>query len=353
MSLGSVNVDRTWYLSAERVRALEARYDWIPETGETVRIEESPSLSALEGVSTAADLTAVGGKGANQAVAAARAGAESAFLGCVGADAADYGVRETLAERGVAVDGVATVDRETGKAYILVDEDGESRIAIVGGANDAVDEAYVDCHLERLIGADAVLLQNEIPVAAADALLASLETDVEAGDALESRNESAPRPTVVLNPAPAEGAAPLLERAAVDVVVVNETEYAALADALEGIDAAVVRTRGPDDVIVTDDTADGALESETGPETHRVTPPSVDAVDATGAGDAFCGYLAALLGAGESIERAVAVATVAGSLATETEGVQSAIPDREAVERALSFSLEDGPGNRGTDGQSS
>ncbi|WP_339102209.1 PfkB family carbohydrate kinase [Haloterrigena salinisoli] len=312
--LGSVNLDRTWYLPAERIRDLEARYDWFPAAGETVRIEGSPDLPA--GVLEDAQYrTAVGGKGSNQAVAAARAGADAAFLGCVGRDADEYGVRETLADRGVAVDGVTTVGRETGKAYVFVDEGGESWIAIVGGANDAVDEGYVDQVLERVLSADAVLLQNEIPVSTANGLLERLETDENASG----------RPTVVLNPAPADGADPLVDRAAVDVIVVNEAEHAALEDCLATVDATVVRTRGADDVIVSD--------GDAGNVDYRITPPTVDAVDATGAGDAFCGYLAALLGEGEGLERAVEAATVAGSLATETEGVQNAILDRETVER--------------------
>ena len=328
VSLGSVNVDRTWYLSAERIRDLEARYDWFPAAGETVRIEASPGLPDLE---DARYRTAVGGKGSNQAVAAARSGADAAFLGCVGDDEADYDVRETLAERGIAVDGAATVDRETGKAYVFVDEGGESRIAIVGGANDAVDDRYVDRTFDRIRDADALLLQNEIPVSATETALERLETDEDASE----------RPTVVLNPAPADGAEPLVDRAAVDVIVVNEAEYAALEDRLADVDATVVRTRGPDDVLVTDG-RNSASDTD-----WRVTPPTVDAVDATGAGDAFCGYLATLLAEGEDLERAVEVATVAGSLATETEGVQNAIPDREAVERALEAANEnDGAGSR-------
>ncbi|WP_126662272.1 PfkB family carbohydrate kinase [Haloterrigena salifodinae] len=315
VSLGSVNVDRTWYLPAERICDLENRCGWFPATGETVRIEGSPDLPAgvLEG---ARYRTAVGGKGSKQTVAAARAGADAAFLGCVGRDEAEYDVRETLAERGVAVDGVTTSDRETGKASVFVDEGGESRIAIVGGANDAVDSQYVDRSLERLRAVNAVLLQNEIPVSATETALERLETDENASE----------RPTVVLNPAPADGAEPLVDCAAVDVIVVNEGKYVALEDRLADADATVVRTRGHDDVLVTDAGAVTDL---------RVTPPTVDAVDATGAGDTFCGYLATLLAEGEDLERAVEVATVAGSLATETEGVQIVIPERGTVERAL------------------
>ncbi|WP_436345856.1 PfkB family carbohydrate kinase [Natronorubrum sp. FCH18a] len=308
VSLGSANVDRTRYLSTDRIRDLEARYDWFPAAGETVRIDASPELPALE-----ADRyeNVVGGKGANQAVAAARAAAETAFLGCVGADAAEYGVLETLADRGVDVDRVAiAADLETGKAYVFVDDTGESWIAIVGGANDAVDDAYVDRHYERIRTADALLLQNEIPVAAMERVLERLESE-------------STRPTTVFNPAPAEGAEPLCSRSAVDIVVVNEAEYAALEEELADFDGTVVRTRGADGVVAT-----GAVE-------HRVTPPSVDPVDTTGAGDAFCGYLAALVGGGAGLERALEGATVAGSTATETEGVQNAIPDRETVERTL------------------
>ncbi len=314
VSLGSANVDRIRYLPTDRIRDLESRYDWFPAAGETVRIDESPELPTLEAERYE---NVVGGKGANQAVAAARAGAETAFLGCVGSDEAEFGVLETLADRGVDVDHVrVAADLETGKAYVFVDDAGESWIAIVGGANDAVDGAYVDRHYDRIRTADALLLQNEIPVATMERLLERLE------------NETA-RPAVIFNPAPADGAGPLCSRSTVDIVVVNETEHAALEAHLASFDGTVVRTQGADDVVAT-----GGVD-------HRVTPPSVESVDTTGAGDAFCGYLAALSGEGVGLVRALETATVAGSLATETEGVQNAIPDREAVERVFESEIGD------------
>ncbi|WP_049921846.1 PfkB family carbohydrate kinase [Halopiger djelfimassiliensis] len=303
VSLGSSNVDRIQYLPAERIRELENRHGWFPAAGETVRIDGVTDGTVLEGRSYR---NVVGGKGANQAVAAARASAETSLLGCVGADEAEYGVLETLSERGVDVDRVAITDRETGKAYVFVDDDGESWIAIVGGANDAVDEAYLDRQYDRIRTADVLLLQNEIPRATMDRLLGRLERE-------------AIRPTVVFNPAPVGGAAPLLDRSAIDFVVVNETEYRALEDRLAAVDGTVVRTRGGDDVIVT------------GSVTHRATPPTVDPVDTTGAGDAFCGYFGAALADGAAVEHAVDVATVAASIATEREGAQSAIPPAERV----------------------
>ncbi|THE64583.1 ribokinase [Salinadaptatus halalkaliphilus] len=311
VSLGSANVDRTRYLDTESIRALESRYDWFPAAGETVRVEESPSLPTLE---DDAYRNVVGGKGANQAVAAARGGADSAFLGCVGTDHTEYGVLETLADRGVDVGGVRTADCETGKAYVFVDDTGESWIGIVDGANEAVDPDYARGQYDRILAADVLLLQNEIPVATMDAVLARLADESE-------------RPTVICNPAPADGAAPLLERATIDIVVVNQTEFAALEDALQSFDGTIVRTQGGDEVVIS------------GTRSYRLTPPAADPVDTTGAGDVFCGYLAAMLADGAPIERAADVATTAGSIATETEGVQTAIPTREMVFDAL----ENGP----------
>lgn len=313
VSLGSVNVDRTWDLSSDRLYEFERRYDWFPDAGETVRIDDRSRLVALERDLEAEGIsprTVVGGKGTNQAVAAARALGEATLLGCVGSDESEYGVRETLATRGVDVDRVAVTDRETGTAFVFVDEIGESWIAIVGGANDAVDAAYVDRHDDRIRRADALLLQNEIPAATAERVLERLECDPESE-----------RPTIICNPAPADGAEPLLDRA-VDVVVVNEAEYAALESSLADFEGTVVRTQGPDDVVVED-------------RPLRITPPTVEPVDATGAGDAFCGYLGALLAAGATLERALEVATVAGSLTTETAGVGNAIPSRKRVRDAL------------------
>ncbi|ELY54036.1 PfkB family carbohydrate kinase [Natronolimnohabitans innermongolicus] len=320
VSFGSINVDRTWTLSTDRIGVLEQRYNWFPAAGETVRVDgdDRTELTALEERLTATlsadrQRTTIGGKGANQAVAAARAtGKGAAMFGCVGADAAGDRAREALADRGVDADRIGVTDRPTGTASIFVDEVGESRIAIVGGANDAVDSDYVDRHFERLRRADALLLQNEIPVATATFLLERLA---------DRTDGSRRRPTVICNPAPADGAASLLAHQSplVDVVVVNETEYATLERSVDAFDGTVIRTQGPDDVVVRGDRSD------------RVSPPTVDPVDTTGAGDAFCGYLAAFLADGVGLESALTAATVAGSLTTETVGVQEAIPDRETV----------------------
>ncbi|SEO23711.1 ribokinase [Halogranum amylolyticum] len=306
VSLGSVNVDLVSSLETAALDRLVETYEWFPASGSTVRVTDVPD--------EVADLTQDvfhGGKGANQAVAAARGGAETTLLGKVGVDEHAFGVLDGLRDAGVDVSHVHVGDGETGKAYIFLDEHGENRIAIVEGANGQVDRRYVEAHVGRVRRADCLLLQNEIPVAPVVALL----------DLLAAGEQS---PTVIVDPAPVDGAERLVVHPAVDVVRPNEHEYAALGDALADFDGTVVRTRGPDDVLVEDD------------ETFAVSPPPATPVDTTGAGDTFNGYLAAELSRGASLRAAVETATVAASLSIETAGAQSSIPSLEAV-RAFEF----------------
>jgi ribokinase len=314
VSLGSVNVDRVARVTADTLAALESEYDWFPAAGETVSVESIPS-SLDEYV----DETDVGGKGGNQAVAAARAGADTAFLGAVGADHEQFGVLETLAGYGVDVSRVRVTEGPTGTAYVFVDETGENRIPILAGANDAVTPAYATDQLDVLGAAGAVCLQNEIPVETADHVLSTLD-DRPPGE----------RPIVVFNPAPAAGAEPLLGHPSLSVVVVNESEAAALADELAATPATVVETRGGESVSV-DSTADDGRDDAS----FTLTPPSVSPVDTTGAGDTFVGYLAAGLAAGDPIRAAVERAVVAASLSTEAAGVHAAVPSADTVASAL------------------
>ncbi len=303
VSVGSVNVDLVGRLDPADVDRLAA-YDAFPARDETRAVETTPP--AFDEV---VDRTLLGGKGANQAVAAAAAGAGTALCGRVGPDAADHDVRGSLRERGVDVSRLETVDVETGKAYVLVEPGGETRIAIRDGANGAVDASFLADRRDAVGAAAVVLLQNEIPVDAAVALL----------DALAG---TADPPTVIVDPSPADGAAHLVDHPATDVVVPNGHEAEVLADALAAFDGTVVRTRGAEPTVV--DPADG--------DRFTVTPPSVDPVDTTGAGDAFVGYLAADLSAAASLRAATATAAVAGALSTTAEGAQTAVPDRSAVE---------------------
>lgn len=303
VSLGSINVDRTRYLTTEEIASLAADRDWFPAPGETRSIGRAP-----EDLTDGPYENFLGGKAANQAVAAARAGAETTLLGKVGRDASEYDVIDTLRQRGVDISNVAPAWVPTGKAYIFVDETGENHIAIVAGANGEVDSAYVTAHADLVAGASTLVFQNEIPT---EGILALLD------DLLDRRE----RPTVIYDPAPVAGAEAIVDHPALDILSPNETEYAALEGALPEPGPTVIRRRGPDDVVVL----------EEGTEQFRVSPPTVDVVDTTGAGDVFNGYLAAGLARGDDLETAVEDATAAASFSTELAGAQQAIPERETV----------------------
>jgi ribokinase len=304
VSFGSVNVDLVARLDQPTVKKLAARYEWFPSPDETAAVESVPAE-----IDEFIDRTMIGGKGSNQSVAAARAGAATAFCGRVGSDESEYGVLSTLAGRGVDVDHVEVADAETGKAYVFVDQDGENRIAIIPGANGAVDSAYADRHREAVLDAECLLLQNEIPMSTMESLVGSLERVPD-------------RPTVIYDPAPPVGAEPLLQYDAVDIITPNAYEYELLRDAIADFEGTVIRKRG----------ADPAIIQRPGRETVSVTPPDVTPVDTTGAGDVFSGYLAARLAAGDPLVGAVAVAITAASLATTEEGAQRAIPSMDIVD---------------------
>jgi ribokinase len=300
VSLGSINVDRT-RTGSEPELVEFARHDWFPDRDETVRIDRVPDALTAD-----PDRIRHGGKGANQAVATASAGAEAAMLGKVGADHDEFGVLDALLTAGVDVDGVEVAPVPTGRADVFVGPGGDSWIVVQAGANGAVDRAYVEHQYETILRADCLLLQNEIPVEPVVALLSALADEPE-------------RPTVVLDPAPADGAERLIGCDAVDYLTPNEREYETLRPWLEGFDGVLVRTSSGDDVVVEGD------------QRFSVTPPRVTPVDTTGAGDVMNGFMTAQLAGGASLREAVETAVVAGALSTQTEGAREGIPTLEAI----------------------
>ncbi|MFB6253054.1 MAG: PfkB family carbohydrate kinase, partial [Halobacteriaceae archaeon] len=230
----------------------------------------------------------------------------------VGHDSGEYTVKEKLRQRGVHVDQIEPSREPTGKAYIFVNETGESHIGLVPGANDDVNEIYVDDHFDSVLNATCLLLQNEIPTETTEYLLSKLE---------KHPND---RPTVILDPSPIHGAERLLDHDVVDIVSPNDFEFTSLSDYFSNIQT-IIHRQGPDDVIVT-----------TQDEQFRVTPPTVDAIDATGAGDVFNGYLGASLATGADIRDAIELATYAASISTEIAGAQQSIPTLDEVTSAQS-----------------
>nr|WP_281387042.1 ribokinase [Jiangella mangrovi] len=261
--------------------------------------------------------TVPGGKGANQALAAARAGADVAFLGAVGDD--DFGLRITalLSADGVDVSGLVVSDRPTGTAHITVDGDGDNSIVVVPGANGTVTE-LTDAHRAVIDAADAVLLQLELPLA--------LVTE-----AARYAHERGVR--VVLTPAPA---VPLPEEllAAVDVLVPNEHEAALLTGDGDPVTAARSLAARGGDVVVTLG-ARGAVRVS-GESTTQVAAFAVAAVDTTAAGDTFAGVLAAGLASGLEWPAALRRASAAAALSVQRPGASSSMPSRAEIDAFLS-----------------
>lgn len=242
-----------------------------------------------------------GGKGLNQAVAAARSGARTSFIGAVGHDSAGTELLRVLADDGIDQRRVRRVDAPTGRALIEVDGAGENSIVVVPGANGHVTAG-------RPVPSRVLLAQLEVPI---DVVVAAFTTT---------------QAIRVLNPAPARSLPDDLV-AACDVIVPNEHELALLggADALLAAGAgAVVVTLGGRGARIVEPT--GSID---------VPSCSVTPVDTTGAGDAFCGSLAARLASGARLADAVRWATAAGAIATTRPGAVPAQPYAPEIEALL------------------
>lgn len=295
--LGSINMD------------LVATVDRLPGSGETVT-----------GHTFA---TAAGGKGANQALAAQRGGARVTFRGAVGSDSFADAALILLREAGTDLSGVRTVDGATGTALIMVDSHGENMIAVVPGANGTVNAGDASDGLAGMAAGDHLLLQLEVP---SDAIDAALKAARQAGV------------VSVINIAPLTADAAALAAQA-DIVVANETEFERLADRPLADHterkSELMRLHGETgQTLIVTLGADGVFAARNG-EFTSVQGLAIDPVDTVGAGDTFCGYLAAGLDRGLVFETALQRAAVAGSLACLTAGAQPSIPTAEAVDRAL------------------
>lgn len=261
----------------------------------------------------------VGGKGSNQAIAAARLGRHVAFVGLIGEDHEGTTVRQRLTQESVDLTHLGTGPWSTGRAIVLVDQDAENSIVVVGGANaELTPDRLVDA-TDLIARAAVVVCQLEIPV----------ET-VTAAARLA-------RGTFVLNPAPAQVLPPeLVDR--IDVLVVNETEYAVvLGTALPDDHAAIAKQLAERDLtctVVVTLGGNGAVLCHRGEVTHVNVPP-VPVRDTTGAGDTFTGALADALSRGETPEQAVRWAVHAASLSVSALGATTAMPTPNQVRASL------------------
>ena len=248
-----------------------------------------------------------GGKGLNQSVAAARAGAEVMHFGCVGEDGA--WLKDVLAEAGVEASGVRVATGASGHAVIQVNAAGENAIVVAGGTNRELTEAEVSSALDAVGPGDWLLLQNEI-------------NDLEGVLAASARRGA----RVAFNVAPVDGREAGYDLSATALLIVNEIEAGALAGE-EAPSAALksLRQRYPNmDVVLTLGREGLLYANSDGTRTMRAYP--VQAVDETAAGDSFIGYLMAALLAGDEIASALRKASAAGALAVTKAGAASSIP---------------------------
>lgn len=283
--VGSTNLD------------LVATVEHLPEPGETVLATEYAEHA--------------GGKGLNQAVAARRAGADTAFVTCLGQDPAGAMLHRLIVNESIAAH-VTDHDGPTGRALIAVDGEAENSIVVVPGANAHLTMSAVESHRRILERARVVLCQLEVPLESVEAALAIAK----AGGA-----------RTILNPAPAREL-PNRLLGLCDVIVPNQHEVSMLGGTSALLDAgvgAIVVTLGARGIRVV--TREGEID---------IPPYVVRAVDTTGAGDAACGALAAALALGHDLTTAARRASAAGALAATRQGAVPSLPYREDIDSFVS-----------------
>ena len=293
--IGSLNMD------------LVTRAPRLPRGGETLIGQSFATVS--------------GGKGANQAVAAARLGAQVSMVGCVGSDAYGEELRRALMVEQIDCQAVSTVEGSSGVALIVVDDNSQNAIVIVAGANGALTPQVIDRFDAVLQAADVIICQLEVP-------------DATVGHALKRGRELGK--IVILNPAPASRPLPADWYASIDYLIPNESEASALSglpvDSLASAETAATRliALGAGKVIITLGAQGSMFANGTGFE--HFPAPTVKAVDTTAAGDTFVGGFAAALASGKTEAEAIRFGQVAAALSVTRAGAQPSIPTLSEVQ---------------------
>ena len=256
-----------------------------------------------------------GGKGSNQAIAARRLGAEVSFIGAVGTDQFGEDARQLHLDEGIDISGLAQRELPTGVALIVVDRHGENQIAAAAGANGTVDAQLVEMATETISSSDVLIGQMETSISG---FLAAAEVAKAAGR------------IVILNPAPG-GELPDRVWSLIDVVTPNEHELQRIAGdgRVESL-AAKLHDLGKVDVVVTQGAQGVTWVGSEG--SQRLPATSVDAVDTTGAGDAFNAGLAVGLSEGQPMEDAIRLALRAGAFAVTRLGVLDGLATRDELD---------------------
>jgi ribokinase len=258
-----------------------------------------------------------GGKGLNQAVAAARAGAATTFIGALGNDDAGETLARTISAAGIADGLVRRGSAPTGQAFIVVDAAGENTIIVASGANASLTALGAD-DSRAVSSAGVLLLQLELPLA----VVAEAATVAHAAGVV-----------VMLNAAPATDLPPGL-LGSVDYLIVNEHEACLIGGSPDLAVASATLAGLVRRLVVTLGVA-GSVLFDSGAEVARIPAPRVAAVDTTGAGDTFCGAFAAAIDESQDFADAARFATAAAGLSVQTIGAVPSVPFRADIEAAL------------------
>lgn len=294
--IGSLNMD------------MVVNVDHAPKTGETILCNEMELVP--------------GGKGANQACALGRLGADVVMLGAIGQDLYGYNIKKNLSESGVDVSFLSErTEVNTGIAMITVNRDGDNCIVVVSGANNTMSSVDIDEKIDLIKKCDIVIFQLEIPM---DTVLYAAKTAKKYGK------------MVILDPAPASSEFPDELFSYVDLIKPNETELCMLAGVkktMENIPFAIekLRQRGAGDILVTLGEK-GVYIDQKNKEIVTIPAQNVKAVDTTAAGDSFTGALAMMLAEGKTLVEAATFANQVSAIVVTRKGAQSSIPRMNEVE---------------------
>jgi ribokinase len=283
--IGAANTDLTAYV------------DRIPEGGETIH----------------GDLftTGFGGKGANQSVAAKRAGADVALIAGLGADISGQNTKAHLESEGIDTSGIFLGKQPSGVAHIWVDAKGENRIIIIPGANLELTIEFIESAVLKIKGLSIVLAQCELPQEFAIAAFKSAKVK---------------NAITILNPAPAVKLSPELIELS-DWIIPNQIEFNSLATEVpDGDLVEQIKNFYPDKNLLVTLGSDGAILRTKNGEIMKVTAPKTEVIDTTGAGDAFVGAFAAALNAGREMQIALEFAIKFASNSVGKKGAQSSYP---------------------------
>ena len=297
--VGALNIDQTFLV------------DHLPLPGQTV--------------ASSCAFSSYGGKGANQAMAAQKAGAQVALIGCVGDDGKGRDYLEYLSRNGVNTNSVSTIlDRATptGSAFIAVSSEGENSIVVNAGANQQLNPDHIEQNKSLISNSKALLFQLECPIPAVK----------HAAEIARSNNVQ-----IVANPSPWKDDF-LSKGIPCDYIILNELEAASFTG-VDPFDPSLCtnhlfESMGLEAIVVTRGSGPTFLKTRTG-ETVEMLPPKVTPIDTVGAGDAFAGAFTLAIAEGTNYQDTLAFANAAGALATQRVGAQKAIPERSQIEELV------------------